>query len=549
MVAPAVTDKLAARRNPASVVKSERARQLMADRGRHDLFYLTTVILAYDKLTIPCHGPICSFHDTCELMRRLFLYPRTHFKSTIITISGSIQDVVKDCNVTMLLAAATAENAQRFLEEIKQHFMNNDVFRWLYPEFVWDSAKIAPRWNKQEMEVPRETFVREPTIDTLGARGEVISRHYQKIKLDDIIGEKEYKSEGEMRATCEWLGGVESLLVPPFHQRQIDIVGTRWKPDDAYAYAEFIYGGGREAPIKRLGPHVHKKGSRLGILSREVREGGKPIFPEMFSEQQLAELQRADPERFAAQYMNNPYASGLAAFETGWLKYYNYVEGGLNRIKLEDVDKPVRIDRLPTFILCDPSLGETKRSDRTAIHVIAILLAEHPRLIMLESFIQRIPPNLIIEKLFEFYKKYMWTRAVSLETVAFQKALKYWIEQLQIERGLVLPIHEFQGGRTQGAKVARIKGLQPICRAGQLYISQGFGDFIDEYQAWHPTAKHDDGLDCLSQILEFVDFGWSKETWSQIDEFDRMMSEARDPLTGSWSTYDPPASLPRTMGV
>lgn len=549
MVAPTVADKLEARRNPASVVKSERARHYMAERGQRDLYYLTTVILGYDKLTKDTHGPLCDFHDTCNLTRRIFLYPRTHFKSTIITIAGTIQDVVKDANITILLVAATAENAQRFLEEIKRHFMNNEVLRWLYPEMVWDSERAAPRWNKQEMEVPRTTFVREPTIDTLGSRGEVISRHYMKIIPDDIIGEKEYKSVGEMQATCGWMGGLEMLLVPPFWERNIDFVGTRWTMDDAYAHAEYLYGGGRDASRKKLGPYAIKKGPRLGIFSREVRENGVPIFPEMFEAGQLAEMQRTDPERFAAQMMNNPLAGGVAAFETKWLKYYTYVEGEEKRIKLPDVEKPIRIDRLPTFILCDPSLGETKRSDRTAILVISVHLDEHPRLIMLEAFIERIPPNQIIEKLFEFYRKYIWTRAVSLEVVAFQKALKYWIEQKQVDERLVLPIHEFQGGRAQGAKVARIKGLQPICRAGQLYISEGFGDFIDEYTAWHPQAKYDDGLDCLSQILEFIDFGWTKESWSQIEEFDRLMSEARDPLTGSWSTYDPPPKRTRTIGV
>lgn len=554
MTSPAVTAdlrsaKAEARQHPENFVKSERARELMGLQGKRDLFYLTSVILGYDRLTKDTHGPVCRFHDTCELYRRMFLYPRTHFKSTIITISGSIQDIVVDPNVTMLLGAATDKNAQRFLEEIKRHFMNNQVLRWLFPELMWESDRQAPRWNKQEMEVPRDTFVREPTIDTIGTGGEVISRHYLKIKLDDIIGERQYHSEAEMDAAREWLKGIESLLVPPFDEHRIDIVGTRWKLDDVYALAEYMYGGGKGSSVKLLGPHAYKRGYRLGVLTRKVRENGAPIFPEAFNERQLGELQRADPMRFAAQYLNDPLASGTAEFENAWLKYYHLNSDG--DILLDDYDKPIKPHKLMTFILCDPSLGETKRSDRTAIHVVGVHLDKFPRLIMLDSVIERMPPDKIISKLFEFYDKYPWTKLVSLETWAFQKALKYWIEQLEAGPRVSkprLPIQEFTGGAIK-IKIERIKGTQPIFRAGQCYILPTFGDFIDEYQAWHPEAKWDDGMDAFSQILEYVDFGWTQDCWDQIAEFDAMMRESRDVLTGSWSGRDPVLSKATVMGV
>lgn len=512
----------------APFTSSERTREAIAERGKADLFYLASVILGYRDLTKHTHGPLCRFFDTCGLKRRMMFLPRTHYKSSTITIAGSIKDIINDPNVTILIVASTGDNAERFNVEIQRHFMNNQLFQWLYPEVIWDDFNKAPRWNKHETEVPRTTHVREPTVDTLGSRGEVVSRHYKIIRLDDIIGESEFQSETEMRRTCEWLSGVQYLLVPPWEDHLIDIVGTRWKLDDVYAFAEFIYGG--RGPTAPLGPHAYKVGRNLAIFSRGARENGVPIFPEKFPSRVLDELQLSDPERYAAQMANDPLSKSATEFQTEWLKYYTFDEKG--RVLLEDDPAPLDIQKCPTFILCDPSLGEGKKSDRTAIHVVCADLRTKFRLVMLEAFIKRIPPNEIIDKLFEFSGKYPWARTLSIESVAFQKALKYWVEEREVTTRKTLPtIYEYTAGGNK-SKIQRVKGLIPLFRAKQVYIQSGFTEFIEEYTAWHPQARVDDGLDALAQILEFVDFGWSKETSSQIDEFNKLMSECRSNLTG-----------------
>ena len=521
------------RANPTSFSQREEFRLAMADRGKRDLYYLCSVILGYNKLTPHTHGPLCRFLDTCGIRRRMIMMPRTHYKTTIKTIGDSIKWIINDPNITILIANAVHENASRMLVEIQRHFERNEVLRWLYPEICYENPRQqAPRWNKLEMEVKRSTFVREPTIDTIGAGGEATSRHYLAINLDDIIGERQFKSPAEMTAITRWLEGVESLLVPPWHERQLDNTGTRWKLDDSHGYFEYRFGGNpREVPTVPLGPHAVLRGN-LAIFTRPVREDGKPIFPEQYTNEILDDMQRQSPERFAAQMLNDPLAEGTAEFRAEWLKYYKWQPDG--RILLEEGETPIDPVKCPTFILCDPSLGEHRRSNRTAIHVVAVHLGKEPRLIMLDSFVERIPPDRIIDKLFELYDRFKWTRTVSIETVAFQKALKYWIEQREVqERRPPLPIFEYKPGTAKDS-VDRIKGLQPLCRAGQLYIQEGFHEFLDEYVRWHPQATDQDALDSLAQILEHIDFGWTKQVQSELDEWNKMMLATRNNLTGYW---------------
>ncbi|NIN68888.1 MAG: hypothetical protein GTO63_30215 [Anaerolineae bacterium] len=457
--------------------------------------------------------------------------PRTHFKSSVKTIGGTIQDITKDPDVTILIPAATQENASRFLREIQNHFARNDLFRWLYPEICYDDpSSQAPRWNKLEMEVPRQTYVREPTVDTLGAGAEPASRHYLKINLDDIIGEREFGSAAEMRGKIEWLKGVEPLLVPPWDEHQIDNTGTRWKLDDAHGFFEYLFGGDpRSNPAVPIGPHAFRRG-RLGVFSRAVRENGQPIFPELFTNEILDQMQRTDPMRFAGQMLNNPTEEGVAEFVTSWLKYYSFNSDG--RIVLPDYHEAIEPHKHPTFILVDPSTGSSKRGTRTAIHVVTVFLEKVARIIMLDSFIQRITIPEIIDKIFEFSDKYPWTRLISVESVAFQKALKPWIHQREEqERRPSLPIVEYNP-RSEKESMQRIRGLIPLCRSGQLYLQEGFAEFIDEYTRWHPEAQEQDGMDSLAQLLEYVDFGWSKQSQDELEEFNRLMRRGRNILTG-----------------
>lgn len=520
------------RLHPESFTQREGVKAQIAERGKRDLYYLASVILGYDRLRPQTHGPFCRFHDTCNLPRRLALMPRSHFKSSIWTIGGTIQDIINNPDERILLAASTHDNASRFLEEIKRHFTLNNLFQWAYPDVCWDDPKQSPRWNRMEMEVPRSTFVREPTVDTIGSRGEVVSRHYTKIVLDDIIGEQEYQSEAEMRKTCEWVAGLESLLVPPFHKRQIDTVGTRWSLDDVYAFVEFLFGGGKGTTKLHIGPYAICLGGKLGIFSRPAIENEVPIFPEEFTLETFENIRRGDPERYAAQYVNDPLSSGVSEFQLGWLNNWRVGEKGL--LLLDGVTKPFEWDS-PTYILCDPAYTKNRKNCRSAIVVVSVCMWNAPNLVMREAFLDHIEPDGLVKKLFETYDKYPWASVVSLEANANQKVLGPYISHVEATERRdkpMLPIVEYKP-RSAKDGVTRIRGLQPICRSGQLFVpDKGVSEWIDEYERWHPKARWQDGMDAMAQILDYVDFGLTKATESAYEEFNRLMAASRDVLTG-----------------
>lgn len=494
--------------------ESDKVREELAEMGRQDLYFLITNILGYDKLTPRAHAHLCKFtqdpplYNKKPILRRMIQMPRSHFKTTICTIGDSIQEVINDPNIRILLVASSAMNAERFLKEISNHFKQNELFRWLYPEIIPnDFSKIV--WNKNEITVVRDAHWREPTIDTIGSKGDVQSRHYNLIKADDIIGEKELNSESEMEKTIEWCSGLESLLVSPIKDR-IDYVGTRWRLDDVYAWVEQFYSKADDKKTEvSLGPYAFVKGE-IAIFRRPARdENGDPIFPELISREVLDRLMREAPHRYAAQYANDPKAEGLTTFKEEWLRFYKaggedgrtvlWTEQDNNGVTLEKFARPQDLERM---VFCDPAVGEIKKACRNALLVVGVLKrSKSPLIFLLDYKIGQYRVDQLVDYIFEADKK--WNPDfISIEKYGFQGALEHWITERAEKDELPYPpvvLYPRQGMQSsEMAKDQRIKGLQPFFRSGQIYIPEGASEFMEEY-TYYPRGRFKDSLDALAQ--------------------------------------------------
>lgn len=503
----------------------------MAMRGRHETYYLASVILGYDKLTPHTHGPLCTWLDAEDSYRRLIQMPRSHFKTTIVTITKRIQTYLNNPGIRMLIVGNTAPNVRMHLKKIKRHFTSNTIFRWLYPNHIWEDTNQAIEWSQNAIYLPNDAMHGEPTIDTIGAAGEATSRHYDLINPDDLIGEEEYYSEAEMARVIEWFTGLESLFVPPIDEGQMDIPCTYWRTDDVYAYAEKYFGKGHDKVF--TGPYSYTKGP-LAVFRRSAEEQGMPIFPEAVSTEFLARLKENNPERYAAQYANNPYAADVAYFNPSYLRYYRWqVADEILRIDpTPDETQLVYVKDLWRIGVCDPhaggSQGRFRSGGRAAVHMLGIS-RRTGRIFILDSWVRKAPTNKIIDEIIRMNEKWE-PEDFSIEANGLQKMLRYWLdERIEREGRLSVPyVPYIPKGDKDGQR--RIKGLQPLFRAGQIWMQHGFSELIEEYSAWPRGPK--DGLDALAQVLEFWDGGWNDLTDDEMYDYEEEILAARNVATG-----------------
>lgn len=518
----------------------------MRFRALTDTYYLATVIMGYNKLVPNTHGPLCTFLDTCKVNRRLVQMPRSHFKTICVTVVHRTKEVLNDPSRRILIVGDTGPNAWKHLGKIKNQFESNRLLKWLFPDRVWEDTSQAPKWSQESLFLPQDAsgtpaLHGEPTFDAIGAGGAVVSRHYDTINADDLIGEDEFFSEAEMSKKIEWFSNLEALFVPPLDETLMDIPSTYWRTDDVYAYAEDFYGRG-QSPVK-TGPFSYQRGD-IAVFRRGAVEDGQPIFPVQrdakgkiingYPLEFFERLREKNPERYAAQYANNPRSSENAYFQQGFLRYYEVrsddgmlitVDRGNGIIEVIDCRTLVRIS------MCDPHAGGSNkfRGSRAAVITTAVD-PRFPRIYILDCWIKRAPTDKIVDEIFR--QQARWDpETFSIEANGLQKMLKYWLDERmerdpencpQINYYPFIPTGDKDGER-------RIKGLQPLFKAGQIWMQRGFFELIEEYSAWPRGLK--DGLDCLSQGLSL----WNVDLQSTEEElaaYEAEMERMRNVATG-----------------
>lgn len=460
-----------------SDIRQDLALQLSAD-----LFRFAYGVLGYHDMTVPCHGPLTTFVDHNPKRFKGILMPRDHYKSSVVTIAGSLVKIVRDREQRILIANETSTNSERFLRSIRQHAESNRVFRALYSDLIpKDTRKV--RWNDSELDFNRESHNPEPTIDTTGMTGAVTSRHYSHITIDDPISEEAVKSEKVMEDTINRLKSYPALLSKP-NVDTMWLVGTRWALYDVYSWHRKMYG------------------SQMAWFIRSAIEDGQPIFPELMNPETIALKRQLNGEyKFSCLYMNNPRNSDLQDLNVDDLKFFRFCEDGerVELLKLSAneiiVERSYRLDQLDIITTVDLAPAEKINDDRNAVVTVGITPTNEA--VVLEAWGKRCTPLALIEKLFEIKQRFN-PRIFGIEGVAYQKALKYFVKQEASRRGLYMRVEELGA---VGKKEVRIRGLQPIMAMGRMYVNP-VDHMLRNEMADFPLGEHDDVLDALAMQLQ-----------------------------------------------
>lgn len=492
-----------------SIVRlSSDIREDLAERGRRDLFFLCKAVLGFKDLTVGCHGPMCTVIDSTSAQFLLLLMPRDHLKTSVATIGGTIQKVIRNVEERCLVANESATNAERMIRAIRQHAEGNRVFRALYSSIIPKDFHKA-KWNDNELVFVRQGYYPEPTIDSIGMTGAVTSRHYTHITYDDPISEEAVKSEKVMEDTINRMSTGLNLLVDP-GKNSIMLVGTRWALHDVYSVWEKVFG------------------DRLLKVTRSATEYGKPIWPERFTLETLA-LKRTllGEYRYSCLMMNKPRNAELQDLNVDDLKFFQWKDAGTIVVDGESIP----INTLDVTTTVDLAGAEKLKDDRNSIVTVGI--DRKSRAFVLEAWGARCTPIELITKLISVKRRFM-PRAIGIEDIAYQKAFKYFVKQECERLGLYMNIVPLKAQKS--SKEFRIRGLQPIMATGHLYIDPSSLILRDE-MADFPLGEHDDVLDCLAMQLQLFRGQMSQSRWNKYKESEdrlikQIMSQGSKPKPG-----------------
>jgi predicted phage terminase large subunit-like protein len=426
--------------------------------AENSLFYFGKYILGFNEFDENVHQEWEFFLKGAKRLK-FVLIPRDHFKSSFFTISYQTQQLCIDKAKRFLLTNAVYDNAQTFLTAIKGQIEKN-------PKLKWWGLEPGDSWSTEELTVNRQTIHKEPSISIAGIGSQLPSQHYDVIIWDDLVNEKNITSKDQADKVIDWWKDTLSLLEPG----GLGIVlGTRWSYRDLYEYI-----------IQNLAENFDI------IIRKAIADDGKIYFEKRFSREYLEELRKLKgPYKFSLQYQNELTDPEDAVIKREWILKYN------------DLPSPIR-----KFMTIDPALSE----DPTACYSVIMTCAVDAdnNLYVVDYFHDRVDPKKLIDKIFEKFIEQKPVK-IGIETVAFQKVLKFWMEDQMRERGIFLPLEEFT--TSEKYKPSRILGLQPRFANKTIFIRPWMvdleGELID-FKFPEPNQLYMDLIDALAYQLEII---------------------------------------------
>jgi predicted phage terminase large subunit-like protein len=422
-------------------------------KAEESLFYFAKYILGFEDFEYEVHGEWDLFLAG-DKQYKLVLIPRDHFKSSYFTIAYPLQELCKDHKERILITNATFDNAKTFLSSIKHQIERNEKLKW------WDIEQGEP-WSTEEIAVRCETIHKEPSISIAGVGSQIPGLHYNIIIWDDLVNDKTITSKDQLDKTIDWWKYSLSVLEPGGLGI---VVGNRWHFGDLYGYI------------------LDNLASKFDVIKRKaIKEDGTAYFPQRYSLEKLQDKKESQGSWiFSTQYMNEPISPEDAVFRKEWIKYY---------------------DKLPAivrkFMTIEPAISPDSGANFSVIMTCAV--DEGNNLYVVDYVREHLLPKELIDWIFRKFVEHRHVK-LGIETVAFQKVLKFWLIDQMRERSIFLPIEEL---KTETSKEIRIMGLQPRFETGAIYIRKNMLDLEDELLRF-PKGQTDDLIDALAHQLQII---------------------------------------------
>ncbi len=470
------------------------------EKAREDFFFFTRAILGMDRLTDRFHKDICREIQDLDALRRLWLVPRDHFKSTIIATAFPIWLLIRDPEERILVVADTAGNAEKKLAKIKALIWESQGIRAFFPGIVPANLKKTT-WSESEIIIPRKEAHAEASITAVGIGVAVVGAHFTRLILDDTMTREAADSPSIMARAIAWIKGAEDLLVRPYEDT-IDVVGTRWTHSDGYEYREEEWGAHKEKTYD--GRPFYRS-----FVRNFWESEGAPLFPELYADKNgengvenaldfARRKKKEDPYLWSCNYENDPRAPE-AEFRLEDLRYYEWDKQGEHMYYTAgEGQKPtiIGLSSLDLYLTIDPAWSKKRGSSAAAIVVSGV--ERTGKVFIVETARGHWGGQGMIREVKRLAGKYRaHLRAVGCEATGTQEAFVEDLRKEMRRSELFTAVDSLLPGSTK-SKDERIRfHLQPVIGEGRLYISSEQVELQKELRHF-PLGDQKDLLDCCA---------------------------------------------------
>lgn len=428
--------------------------------------------------------------------------PRGHAKTTLWDFVFPLWSTAYKKKLYTIIISDAYDQAQGFISNIKDELENNERILEDFGNLkgkVWQEGMILCS-NGVKVEAlgagmkirGRKNRARRPDLIILDdiENDENTATHEQRVKLKNWY-KKAVRHAGAKYTDFVVIGTVihdESLLAdllrsPGYDSRIYQAVITFAEREDLWAEWKDIFTSLSNKNREQDAWKFFEKNRKEMLKGTKILwEKDNPKFPRGYYD--LMVLRVTDGEAaFASEMQNDPKSS-----EEKFFRPQKYTNGQLPPFS--------QLDGVMTI---DPSMGETNKSDFSAIIVLGTDRKTGQGYV-LTADIKRRNPDVIIEAMFHHYLEYkkmgLKIHSVGIEVVQFQAFFRNEVRRRSKERGMHLNIVPI---KSKTNKDLRIESIEPTVNNGYVLFHHTQTLLLQQLENY-PKGKKD-GPDALEMAI------------------------------------------------
>lgn len=485
--------------------------------------------------------------ERCQEVQRepdgyLDIWARDHYKSTIITYALTIQEILKNPEVTICIYSYNVSTAQKMLVQIRTALQNSTLVS-CFPEILFTNPNVSSwkdeqgnshkmEWSNDGFTVKRRGNPKEHTLECSGlVTGQKTGGHYNLLIYDDTVTPESVATRSQIEKTTSQFE--MSLNTGSTANMRIRMIGTRYALGDTY---EKIL---KDGTVKlRRYPCVDSEEHSV-----------------LYSENVLRwKLSRMHGSVVATQMYCDPQANSAFNFLEEWIP---------PRLKSTEIV----LDNWNWYIIVDPAQKVSDDADYTIMWAVGVSGKGDDKTYLWADLIRdKLSLDGKQKALFDMVARFTNRRrrpTVFYERVSMQSDIQHY-QYVMNQTGYVFDILEASGkpklnygmtasGSNLKYKDLRISAIQPTLKQGRhRFVDKAVhtnwkGDeedmlasFFEEEYLKYPFGEHDDGLDAMCRSVD-LDVGVQLVGYDMFGEMNRRNAEKKPKTLDYFSkeTYQP----------
>jgi predicted phage terminase large subunit-like protein len=445
-------------------------------------------ILDYEDIEPGVHGEQMRRMGGPE-RRKLILWPRGTFKTTVITIGGAIQSILKMPNIRILLDSEVLDYTMKILGQVKRDLQKPKVVE-LFGNLV-DSKR---RENSREFTITTRTNLglKEPTIYAAGIGTVQVGPHYDLIFADDLHSEKNVATRDQIDKVKSHYRLLLSLLEP---NGILVIAGTRWHHLDLYS---FIL---EEESVDDPNWYVS--------VESAIRQDGSLFFPQRLTKEFLAEQRKSQGSYlFSVLYQNSPISPEDAIFKKQDIMYWegdSYPMAGNSRLPLN------------LYLTIDRAFSTRENADYTGCVLTGT--SEDGNLYVLEAERKKCGVQELFDLVHRWVVRYGQDRVrkVAIESSNWEELEVYFKEQMR-KSHFYFSLERILPDNQQSKERRIMTALQARYENHTIFHKKGVLLDLEDELLRFPKGTHDDLIDALAAVVPLMTMPGNAIT--ERDDFD-----------------------------